>query len=96
MFLVCVSCLVLILLLGFLRIRRSCPNPRAAEAELRAIADNTCEISWMQLLLSELQIPQTLPITINCDNQTALNIAADPVFHPKTKHFAIDCHYVRE
>lgn len=67
-----------------------------AEAELRAIADTTCEISWLQLLLSELLIPQCPPIWVQCDNSTALDIAADPVFHTKTKHFALDCHFVRE
>lgn len=67
-----------------------------AEAELRSIADTTCEISWLTLLLSELQVPQSPPITIYCDNTAALDIAADPVFHTKTKHFALDCHFVRE
>lgn len=67
-----------------------------AEAELRAIADTACEISWFNLLLTELQIPQTLPIVIHTDNQAALDIAKDLAFHPKTKHFALDCHFVRE
>lgn len=67
-----------------------------AEAELRAITDTTCEISWLNLLLTELQIPQTLPVVIHSDNQDALDIASDPVFHPKTKHFALDCHFVRQ
>lgn len=55
-----------------------------AEAELRAMTDTICEISWMQMLLSELQVPLTSPVLIHCDNQPALDIAADPVFHPKT------------
>lgn len=50
----------------------------------------------MHLLFPELHIPQTNPTIIHSDNQTALDIAVDPIFHPKTKHFAMDCHYVRE
>ncbi|MCH81656.1 hypothetical protein A2U01_0002447 [Trifolium medium] len=66
------------------------------EAEYRALAAATCELQWILYLLKDLQVQCIKIQVIYCDNQSALHIAANLVFHERTKHLEIDCHLVRE
>ncbi len=51
---------------------------------------------WICQLLTEIGFKTLVPAKLWCDNQAALHIASDPVFHERTKHIEIDCHSVRE
>ncbi|CAI0435222.1 unnamed protein product [Linum tenue] len=68
----------------------------SSEAEYRALAHLVCEVEWLKRLLSELTIQVPLPITVYCDNRSAIHIAENPVFHERTKHIEIDMHVTRE
>ena len=54
------------------------------------------EVTWIVNLLTDLGLSNLKPITLNCDNQSALHIAKNPVFHERTKHIEIDCHFTRD
>lgn len=55
-----------------------------------------CELQWISYILHDLNVPVFLPISLWCDNQAAIYIASNPVFHERTKHLDIDCHLVRD
>lgn len=68
----------------------------SAEAEYRSIGSIVCEIHWLTFLLDDLRVAYSKPIDLWCDNMAALHIAANPVFHERTKHLEIYCHIVRQ
>ncbi|GAU34891.1 hypothetical protein TSUD_144220 [Trifolium subterraneum] len=68
----------------------------SAEAEYRSMACTTCELKWIKGVLSSLGIIHSMPIQLYCDSQAALHIAKNPVFHERTKHIDVDCHFIRD
>ncbi|KAJ1695606.1 hypothetical protein LUZ63_012304 [Rhynchospora breviuscula] len=68
----------------------------STEAEYRSLAVTTSEICWLTYLLTELRFQPTQKPTLWCDNLGATFLAANPVFHARTKHIELDFHFVRE
>lgn len=56
----------------------------------------TSEIIWLRNLLNTLQVPCTCPTTLYCDKQTTTHLAANSIFHKRTKHIEVDCHFIRD
>nr|GEW47173.1 retrovirus-related Pol polyprotein from transposon TNT 1-94 [Tanacetum cinerariifolium] len=68
----------------------------SAEAEYRAMALTCCEVTWVVSLLKDLGLSDLRPVDLHWDNQATLHIASNPVFHARTKHIEVDCHFVRD
>ncbi|GLU11360.1 hypothetical protein SLE2022_281140 [Rubroshorea leprosula] len=59
------------------------------------MASTVSELLWLKALLRTLGVHPPQPIRLYCDNQAALHIATNPVFHERTKHVELDCHFIR-
>ncbi|XP_074290587.1 uncharacterized protein LOC141617305 [Silene latifolia] len=68
----------------------------AAEAEYRSMAQLVYELKWLKCLLSSLDVAFAAPISIFSNSKSALDLARNPVFHERTKHIEIDCHFIRD
>ncbi|XP_027345097.1 uncharacterized protein LOC113857424 [Abrus precatorius] len=68
----------------------------STEAEYRALSFTVCELQWLDYLFRDLHIQYHKPLVLFYDNQSAIYITQNPVFHERTKHLEIDCHLVRE
>jgi len=60
------------------------------------MADTVSEILWLRQLLITLGVDCSSPIPLFCDNQSAIYLSANPVFHERTKHVGSDCHFIRD
>eukprot|EP00253_Pinus_taeda_P015305 PITA_15305 len=67
-----------------------------AKAEYVAAASCCTQLLWMMKTLQDFQITCTPPISILCDNTSAINISKNPVMHSKTKNIPIKYHFLRE
>ncbi|XP_057723450.1 secreted RxLR effector protein 161-like [Arachis stenosperma] len=66
----------------------------SAEAEYRSMAKTTRKLIWINDILSSLHVSHPASIRLYCDSQAALHIAKNSVFHKRTKHFEVDCHFI--
>ncbi|XP_019239365.1 PREDICTED: uncharacterized protein LOC109219379 [Nicotiana attenuata] len=67
----------------------------SAEAEYRSLRKIVGELVWLNRLFEEFTVSQSSPIAVFCDSLSAIHIAHNPVFHERTKHIDVDCHFVR-
>lgn len=54
------------------------------------------EVTWTVRLLQKLGVDKLTPVTLHCDNQSAIYIAKNHVFHDRTKHIEVDFHFTRD
>ena len=85
--------LVVTLSLGALDSNRLLRDP-ALKLNTRQSPMQLPSFFWIKSLLHELHLRLSTTPVLWCDNVGATYLAANPVFHARTKHVEIDYHFV--
>lgn len=60
------------------------------------MAKSVRKIIWLQQLWNELGFRVLVPAKLLRDNQVALHISSNPLFHEWTNHIEIDRHFIHD
>ena len=66
----------------------------SAEAEYQTMSSASAEIIWLRRLLCKLGVLVGRSTPLHGENTSATRIANNPIFHERTKHIEIDCHFI--
>ncbi|KAH9762165.1 hypothetical protein KPL70_000710 [Citrus sinensis] len=67
----------------------------STEAEFVAATEAVKESMWLRGLLNELWLKQKT-VKIFCDNQSAIQLIKNQVYHERTKHIDVKLHFIRD
>jgi hypothetical protein len=69
----------------------------SCEAEYIAAATAVCQGIWLSRLLTEFKGEvEADPFTLKIDNQSAIQLSRNPVFHDRSKHIDTKFHFIRQ
>ncbi|MCO5608056.1 hypothetical protein L7F22_062261 [Adiantum nelumboides] len=66
------------------------------EVDYRGATVAACEVAWLRKLLMDLRLQVDIEVVIYCDNLSSIQLAKNPIFHARTKHIEVHCHFVRD
>lgn len=76
--------------------KQTCTAGSTTESEYISASLASQEVIWMRRLLASIRFPQTGPTKLFSDNQAAIRLVQNPIFHQRTKHIATKFHKIRE
>jgi hypothetical protein len=76
--------------------RQSLVTQSTTEAEYVGASQAAREVMWIRGILEELGYSQDSATKIFGDNQSALKLAHNVEYHPRTKHINIRYHFIRD
>ena len=76
--------------------RQTIVSKSSAEVEYRSIASIVSELIWLLGLLKEVEVVVHLHVKVYSGSKASIQISANLVYHERTKHILIDCHFIRK
>ncbi|XP_071700432.1 secreted RxLR effector protein 161-like [Rutidosis leptorrhynchoides] len=68
----------------------------STEAEYIAATMAAQECTWLRRLIGDILEEVDYVVKLKCDNESAIKLALNPVFHARTKHIEMWYHFIRE
>ncbi|GJT95008.1 putative RNA-directed DNA polymerase, partial [Tanacetum coccineum] len=76
--------------------KQQCVVLSSCEAEFMAATTATCQGIWVSRLVQEITGKKTGPFVLYLDNNSAIELIKNPVFHERSKHIDWRYHFIRE
>ncbi|XP_073949053.1 uncharacterized protein [Choristoneura fumiferana] len=75
--------------------KQKCVATSTCEAEYVSLSSAMKEAVYLNSLLTEIGLSKFAQLTLHVDNQGAMCLANDPMFHSRSKHIDIRHHFIR-